>query len=213
MKRINVLIAGVILFASCNSASNETKETKDSSGSAKKEEAFVPVDSATSMKNWMVYMTPGEVHKMMATWDGTWNTETSMWMKPGQPPLKSTGKMVNKMILNGLFQESVYKGDMMGMPFEGHGTMGYDNAKKMFVSTWVDNMTSGIMKMEGPWDEATKSITLKGNGVDFNTGKDCPGREVFKVIDSNTQTMEMYGPSPVDGKEMKVMEIKFTRAK
>lgn len=213
MKRINVLIAGVILFASCNSASNETKETKDTSANTKKEEAFVPVDSATAMKNWQAYATPSDVHKMMAKWDGTWNTEMNSWMSPDAPPVKSTGKCVNKMVLNGLYQENVYSGNMMGMPFEGHGIMGYDNAKKMFVSTWVDNMGSGIMKMEGPWDEATKSMTLKGIGVDPSTGKDCHMREVFKVIDDNTQMMEMYGPSPKDGKETKMMEIKFTRAK
>jgi hypothetical protein len=33
--------------------------------------------------------------------------------------------------------------------------------KKMFSSSWVDNMGTGIMNMEGTWDEATKSIILK----------------------------------------------------
>ncbi len=210
MKRVKVMLAAVVILASCNNAATETKEKKDSTP-VKTEEAFVPVDSATAAKNWQAYMTPGKVHTMMSSWDGVWATETSTWMEPGKPPMQSTGTMTNKMILNGLYQESVYKGNMMGMPFEGRGTMGYDNAKKVFVSTWIDNMGSGIMKMEGPWDDATKSITLTGIGVDAATGKNCNMREVYKVVDAKTHAMEMYGPSPVDGKETKMMEIKFTK--
>lgn len=212
MKRTNVLIAGIILFASCNNAPTDTKDTP-AKDTAKKEAAFVPVDSATAAKNWQAYMTPGEMHKMIASWNGTWNAETTMWMEPGAPPMKSMGKTINKTVLNGLYQESVNTGNMMGMPFEGHGTMGYDNAKKLFVSSWIDNMGSGIIKLEGPWDAATKSVNFKGMCVDPSSGKDCAMREVFKVIDDNTQLMEMYGPNPKDGKEMKMMEIKFTRAK
>jgi hypothetical protein len=35
------------------------------------------------------------------------------------------------------------------MPFEGISTLGYDNAKKTFFSTWIDNMGTGMMVMEG----------------------------------------------------------------
>jgi hypothetical protein len=101
----------------------------------------------------------------------------------------------------------------MGMPFEGIATVGYDNAKKVFVSTWIDNMGTGLMKTSGPWDEATKTMTLTGTQTDPARGKDCHVREVFKVVDDNTQLMEMYGPDPMTGKEYKMMEIKFTRKK
>ena len=37
------------------------------------------------MKTWMDYMTPGEIHKMIASWDGTWTGEVSLWMAPGAP--------------------------------------------------------------------------------------------------------------------------------
>ncbi len=37
-------------------------------------------------------------------------------------------------------------------------------------------------------------------------------RETFKIIDDNTQMMEMFGNGP-DGKEFKMMEIKYTRKK
>ncbi|MFI5185815.1 MAG: DUF1579 domain-containing protein [Chitinophagales bacterium] len=171
-----------------------------------------PMDSAAMMKAWQNFMTPGDMQKMLAKSDGVWNEEVSTWMDPGQPPQKSMSTCTNKMVLNGLYQESVHKGTMMGMPFEGHGTVGYDNAKKVFVSSWIDNMGSGIMYTEGTWDNATKSLVMKGKTTDPMTGKDVGVREVMKFIDDNNQTMEMYGAGP-DGKEMKMMEIKFTRKK
>lgn len=170
-------------------------------------------DSATMMKNWQDYMTPGDMHKMIAKWSGDWNAEITMYgPDPNAPPTISKGTTKNKMVFNGLYQESVHQATMMGMPFEGHGTLGFDNIKKVFVSSWIDNMGSGLMMMEGPWDEATKTVTMKGTTIDPMTGKSCDMREVFKVIDNNTQTMEMYGPG-FDGKEMKMMVIKYKRKK
>lgn len=32
------------------------------------------------------------------------------------------------------------------------GIMGYDNAKKKFVSTWIDNLGTGIINMPGEWN-------------------------------------------------------------
>ncbi len=208
-----LIIAGTVFLAiSCDhvehAVNNDNK--KDTS---KKETTFIPVDSATAEKNWYAYMTPGDMHKMVASWDGKWKTEISSWMSPDAPPTKSTGTSVNKMVLGGRYQESVHTSTMMGMPFEGHGTMGYDNAKKIFISTWIDNLGSGIIKLEGAWDAATKSIVLKGMCVDPASGKDCEMKEVFKVVDDNTHVMEMYGPNPKDGKEMKMMEMKFSRTK
>jgi hypothetical protein len=164
------------------------------------------------MKNWQDYMTPGDVHKMMAKWDGTWNGEVTMWMYPGAPEQKSKSTAVNKMIMNGLYQEGNHSGDMMGMPFNGKSTVAYDNHRKEFVSTWIDNMGSGIMVLKGPWDEATKTISLKGTMVDPGTKQDTDVRETFKVVDDNTQEMEMFVMMP-DGKEFKTMNIKYTRKK
>jgi hypothetical protein len=73
-------------------------------------------------------------------------------------------------------------------------------------------MGTGIMNMEGAWDDASKSITFKGKGMDPMMLKECDYREIFKIVDDNTQIMEMYGPGP-DGKETKMMEIKSTRKK
>jgi Protein of unknown function (DUF1579) len=169
-------------------------------------------DSATMMKNWQAFMTPGEMHKKMAKWDGKWDADITMWMAPGAPPQKTKATAVNKMVMNGLYQESIHTGNMMGMAFSGKSTLGYDNLRKVFVSTWIDNMGSGIMYLEGPMDETGKTIMLKGKMTDPGTGFITDVRETMSIKDDNTQVMEMFVGMP-GGKEMKTMEIKFTRIK
>jgi len=44
----------------------------------------------------------------------------------------------------------------MGMPFEGMGLDGYDNASKEYISIWIDNMGTGIMYMKGKWMKIQK---------------------------------------------------------
>ena len=219
MKRIFLATCAIAtLLFSCNNekTTQDVKNDADSGDTTTakaKEEAWVPVDSATAMKAWMEYATPGEPHKILANSNGTWIGEVTMWMSPDAPPQTNKSTMTNKMIMDGRYQLSEYKGDFMGMPFTGMSTTGYDNAKKVFISTWIDNMGTGIMKMEGPWDEATKSMTLAGKMIDPSTGRECNMREVFKVIDDNNQLMEMYGPDPKTGKEFKSMTVKLTRKK
>ena len=218
MKRITLTIcATTLLLIGCNSSSDDKTKTDTTPAAdtskkmtdAKTTTPPVSLDSATMMKNWMTCMTPGEMQKMMASWDGTWSADITMW-EPGKPAAKTTGKTVNKMILGGRYQESVNTSTMMGMPFEGHGTLGYNNATKMFEDAWVDNMGTGVMNMKGPWDAATKTITLTGKGVDPGSMTEKEMRETLTVIDDKTQLMQMFGPGP-DGKEMKMMEIKFSK--
>lgn len=38
--------------------------------------------------------------------------------------------------------------NIMGMPFEGFGLMGFDNTKKLCVGSWIDSMGADMMIME-----------------------------------------------------------------
>ena len=215
---ISIAVAAILIaLTSCTDNATTTSETtvKDTTVAATtatpptETVATPPMDSAAKMKAWMDYMTPGKEHQMLASSDGKWKTETTMWMEPGAPAQTSTGEATNKMMMGGRYQRTTHKSMMMGQPFEGEGTTAYDNAKKMFVSTWVDNMGTGIMQMEGPWDEASKSMTLTGKCTDPATGKETSMREVYKIVDDKHQEMEMYCTQ--NGKEFKTMEMKMTK--
>src|SRR6266487_6138070 len=165
--------------------------------------------SQEQMQKWMEYMTPGAMQQMLAKADGSWNEELTMWETPDAAPQKMTASCENKMILGGRYQESTSTGNYNNMPFEGHSLVGYDNIKKAFQSTWIDNMGTGIIHMEGTYDPSTKTITLTGKEMDPMSGKEMDIKQTMNFIDDNTQLMDMY--TTKDGKEFKMMEIKFTR--
>ena len=156
-------------------------------------------------------MTPSDVHKMIAKYDGEWTGDIQMWMDPAGPAQKMSASCTNKMIFDGRYQESVNTGTFNGMPFEGHSLLAYDNLRKVFISTWIDNFGTGVIYMEGTWNAATKSIELKGKAIDPMAGKEVPLRQVLRLVDDNNQVMEQY--TMKDGKEYKNMEIKYTRKK
>ncbi|WP_027378657.1 DUF1579 domain-containing protein [Chryseobacterium daeguense] len=208
MKNLLCTVCAVFLLAACEKGKVPANSDSKKTDSAE----WKPVDSATATKAWMDFATPGDMHKMLAKSDGNWTGQTTMWMENGGQPMTSTTEAVNKMVLGGRYQMSEHKGNFMGMPFEGISMLGYDNAKKKFVSSWIDNMGTGIMHMEGEWNASKKSIEFKGKMTDpARPEKDCDVREVFTFVDDNHQTMEMYGPDSKTGKEFKTMEIKYTR--
>lgn len=168
------------------------------------------MDQAAMMKAWQSFMTPGEMHKMMMGWAGTWDAEVLSFMDPSAPPQKSVATNTVTSVFSGLYQITELNGNIMGMPFEGRGTLAYDNGKKMFINTWIDNLGSGIIYMTGSWDEASQTLHLMGMQTDPMTGGDAPIREELKIIDDNTQHLTMYGPG-MDGNETKFMEATYKR--
>jgi hypothetical protein len=152
------------------------------------------------------------MHKWLSSQVGTWEAELSMWMDPAQPPTKSATTDVVTMTMNGLFQIADMTSTMMGMPFKGQSTLGYDNAKKKFVLSWIDAFSSGMVIMTGDYDAATKTLSLAGTQTDPMTGQDSPIRQVNVYHDDNSYTFTMYGAG-MDGKEMKFMEGTYKRKK
>jgi hypothetical protein len=123
--------------------------------------------------------------------------------------MESTGVAEMKMLLDGRFLQQELTGDMMGQPYSGIGITAYDNLRNRYVSTWIDSMGTGIFTMEGTANTDGKTITLKGTH-DEPGGGHMTHRAVWKVVDSNTQTFDMYGTHR-GGKEMKMLEITYTR--
>ncbi|HVO74623.1 MAG TPA: DUF1579 domain-containing protein [Ignavibacteriaceae bacterium] len=171
--------------------------------------ALFSQDMDAQQKAWMEYMTPGKYHEMMAKTVGEWKTVIKWWMSPGSEPMVSEGTAVNEMIMGGRYLKSTHTSTMMGQPFEGMMVQGYDNAKKEFVSTWIDNMGTGITSAVGKYDEAAQTITFEGLMIDPSTGADLKYKQILKIIDQNKQVMEMYNLS--NGNEVKTMEIELTR--
>jgi hypothetical protein len=176
---------------------------------AKDKKQKQPMDPEAAMEIYKKLATPGEPHKQLASLAGSWTTKTKEWMEPGKPPIESTGACELKTLLDGRFLEQECTGDMMGQSFSGIGVTGYDNHTKKYVSTWMDSMGTGIFHMEGTASSDAKTITLKGGHQDPIEGH-MKHRAIWKFGDANTQIFDMYGTGK-RGKEMKMMEIIYTR--
>lgn len=176
---------------------------------AKEKKHEKPMDQQAMMELWKQAATPGEPHKLFATLAGSWTTSTKEWMEPGKPATESTGTADMKMLLDGRFLYQEFNGQMMGQPFNGIGIDSYDNMTKKYVTAWMDSMGTGIFLMEGTASPDGKTITLRGSHPEPGGGK-MSHRAVWKIIDDNNQTFDMYGAHHGQ-KETKMMEITYSR--
>lgn len=168
-----------------------------------------PMDPQVMMDLYTKLAAPGEPHELFASLVGSWTTQTKEWMEPGKPPVESTGVAEMKMLLDGRFLQQKFSGNMMGQPYSGIGISAYDNIRERYVSTWMDTMSTGIFMMEGTASADGRTITLKGQHAEPGGGY-MTHRAIWKIIDNNTQTFDMYGAHH-GGEEMKMMEITYTR--
>ncbi len=169
-------------------------------------------DQKAMMDAMMKAMTPGDAHKLLAPTVGNFDAKVTMWQAPGAPPSVDTGTMESKWILGNRYVEERFSGNFMGMPFNGIGYTGYDNVKKQYWSTWIDNMSTGVMTSAGATSDNGKSWKFTGTMADPMSGKDMVAESRLTIADADHHTMEMWGPGP-DGKMFKMMEIAYSRKK
>lgn len=220
MKKFVLALCAVSLFSACNNADTKTGETN--AGEVSKSEVkpgdnaakpAAQMDPAAMQKAWIDFATPGTEHQWIAKSAGTWTCDSvAQWMDPKTPATYNKATSVEKPFANGLYMEGEYTSSMMGQPMMGKSIFGYDKMKKKYVMSWVDNLGSGIVRMEGDYDAATKTLHLKGKQSDPVTATETDIRQEQKWIDDNTYVMIMYGTGH-DGKEAKFMEGTFKRKK
>lgn len=166
---------------------------------------------AAESEAYMKAATPGAPHEHLAKMAGHWTAQIKTWMVPGKPAQESTGTMDASMVLGGRYLETIHKGQMMGMAFEGHELDGYDNVTGQYFGAWIDNMGTGLMPMTGSLDASGKVMTMTGEFTDPASHKKMTYKGVSTRVDDDTLHYESY---MVDGgKEIKVMEMDAKRAK
>lgn len=176
------------------------------------QEPGIPGMDAEMMAQMIELATPGEMHELIATMAGDWELEMEMWMDPSAPPMTMTGTATGKMILGGRYLQERVFGEMMGEPFEGMNVFGYDNNLKVFNSVWIDSASTWPTFSTGTWDEATKTLELKGTMRDVANLEGRPYRETLQWTGKGTHELTMYDTIPPLG-EVKVMHIVYRRAK
>ncbi len=185
--------------------------------SAKSQTATNQPPDSQMMATMMEMAQPNENHKQFQSLVGEWTYDVKWWMSPQSPPMESQGTSSAKMAMGGryLISKDTSKismpgqdGKMTEMEYQGMSIEGYDNAKKKYVSSWIDNMGTGIENSEGTYDPESKTLTYIGT-MEPMPGMVSKVREELKFVDQDHHTMLMFEDH--GGTMVKIMEIDYTR--
>jgi len=194
-------------------AQDSAAQPKESAGKADGKKP----GEADMMAMMMEMAKPGENHQRMQKLVGTWSYTSKWWMSPDAPPSESSGTTVTRAVMDGRYLLSDHTGKMqmpgpdgkpMDMEFKGMAIEGYDNAKKKYVASWIDNMGTGIMNLEGTYDPATKTLTYLAD-YEPMPGMKTKIKEVVTRIDDDHHRLEFFENQ--GGKEVKTMQIDYAR--
>lgn len=150
-------------------------------------------------------------HEVLKEMVGVWDATIRMESGPGQPPRLSRAIETDTMECGGLWLITDIRGEMMGSPFQGRGTYGYDPARGRYIGVWVDSTSTFFWLSEGDYDPRTRTLTMRmeGPGAD---GRMVGWRTTNRWKDSRTRIFTMYQPD-AEGGEVPAMVITYTRRK
>src|SRR5262245_35747636 len=199
---ITILFATLVAIPSFAQSSATSPATASGASAAQPATATGQPNPQEMMKQMMELSKQNENHKLLADMDGNWNYTIKMWMNPdpNAKPQESKGSATRKSVMGGRYfvmdvtgkmQMPGADGKMKDMDFKGMAVEGYDNVKKKFVSSWIDNMGTGITYSEGTYDPATKSFTFNME-MEPVPGMKSQVREVLKVTDKDHMLLEWY---------------------
>lgn len=166
-------------------------------------------DNEKAMKAWKDYSTPGDGQKLIGKLAGDWNAEINEYRDRTKPQVTSTAKVHNEMILDGRYLSTHYTGTMMGMPYDGMGTLAFNTGTSEYCSTWIDNLGTGIVYLKGNRNIEGSELQLKGMGYDPVQNKEVNMRELIHFNTPNDITMEFL--VEVNGVDFQYMDIHLTR--
>ena len=180
---------------------------------AREDGAGGPQLTPEQIKEMQAYQEAGEVtqkQRDLATFQGTWDAVVDFWMAPGAPPNVSKGTEERTMMLGGRYMRCAFESDFMGMPFQGEMMLGFDNVLGVWQSNWCDSMSTAMMRGTGTenkdgsinWTFVETNPVTKSLQETWGFGRD---------VSEDKQVMEFW--KKVDGKDVKIMQITFTRRK
>lgn len=164
-------------------------------------------DQKQIQKMFEEFAKPGKEHKNFKRLVGRWSCAVTSYYPDPSKPQKTKGNAVFRLLLGGRYMQQNFRGMMDGKRFQGIGVSGFDNAKKKYVGTWIDNSSTSIMHSEGTYDPKTQTMTEVG------TSSSPIGPMKMKMVtkyESNDKfhfTMYMLAGQG----EQKIMEIDYSR--
>jgi hypothetical protein len=151
---------------------------------------------------------PTAEHRLLKEHAGSWKIACKFYMEPGKPPMETNAKETVEMV-GEFWTVSKFETEMMGAPFVGRATLGFEPHSGKFVSTWIDSMTPTLCSLSGK--QKGDTITLEGEFLSMATNTVLKHRTTEKRVSKDERIFEMFCTMP-DGKEFKMMTNHYKRA-
>jgi hypothetical protein len=148
---------------------------------------------------------PSQLQFMVGQWDVTIQT----WKSLSEAPLMGKATSSGELILGGNYIQQKLNGNINEMNLEGLVLLGTDPLRQTYQAAWLDNLGTRILITEGSFTEPNV-LTVRGEYAEAASGALRSLRIVFRSVDADHYVTEIYGPG-LDGAEMKLMELSFSR--
>lgn len=210
MKKL-ILVVALGLIAAPSFAQKTKKSVKPKAASTTE---TTPVENPEENRDRLAQAESrmmGPMHHLLIQWSGHWREEIKLWATPNsKEPMISPAIRDGRIAAEGRFLTSMTVGQIGTTPYEAQSVLGFDNAKKVFVKTWFDNLGTSILVLEGTYDEKNNLVDFVGYTTDPITRKPVKVHQIMRIIDPNTQILEVFVELK-EGKETKSMEIRSIR--
>lgn len=184
---------------SASSAKSSEREHKPAGGSPK---------ASASPEGSLASDAPGDLHQRLEGLIGQWNCRIKLWLEPGGSPELSAGSADTQWAMGQRFVQVVSDGTLLDEAFNSLLILGYDNARQVYTSCYLDNRSTGVFHAEGQADAGGQALRLFGSMHGWQPGEH--NRAYLYVIGLHHHakwTLELH--DVLRGE--KVMEIVYSR--
>lgn len=134
---------------------------------------------------------PARDHQWLKQLVGEWDSTLKMYGLPDQPPAESKGTdSVRSVGEHWIVAET--KTTLMGTPYSGIMSLGYDQAKQRFHGTWIDSTASALWIYTGTLNEAGDMLMLEAEGPSpQNASKTIKYKQIIQITGKDSRTMSL----------------------
>lgn len=141
---------------------------------------------------------------------GEWDMTFKVYLGPEQPPALSKGTDSVR-ALGGSWVISEMSTTMLGTPYTGVMSLGYDLTKERFQGTYIDAFGCMLWVYKGTLNESGDTLTLESEGPSpQDPEKTVRYRESIRLTGPDTRTFTSVYEAE-EGKWVKVVEIEYQR--